>query len=83
MIAGRLNEVMQKVRPEVVLPIIIEVTASPQQAEQSLRGMGMKVKYTSKVLPLIYGSANSDLIQQIAQQGFVKEVSYDEPTFAL
>ena len=82
-IAQRLNEVMQKVRPEVVLPIIVEVTAAPQHAEQSLRRMGMQVKYVSKVLPLIYGSANSALIQQIATQGFVKEVSYDEPIFAL
>lgn len=82
-IASRLNEVMQKVRPEVALLIIVEVTTTPQQAEQSLRGMGMQVKYVSKVLPLIYGSANSALIQQIARQGFVKEVSYDEPTYAL
>lgn len=83
MITQRLIDVINKVRPEVAIPIIIEVTAAPQQAEQSLRSMGMQIKYVSKVLPLIYGSANSTLIQQIAGQGFVKEVSYDEPIFAL
>lgn len=79
----RLNEVMQKVKPEVAIPIIIEVTALPQQVEQSLKGLGMQIKYISKTLPLIYGSANSEQIQRISRQGIVKEISYDEPTYTL
>lgn len=74
---------MSKVKPETVLPIIIEVTGSPADAAAALSGMGFSLKYTSKVLPLVYGYANGTVIQVIAGQGFVKEISYDEPTFAL
>ena len=82
-ISGRLNEVLQKVRPEVSVPIIVEVTGDPAQASGVLRSVGMSIKYTSKTLPLIYGSGNSGVIQAIASQGFVREISYDEPTYAL
>jgi len=82
-ISGRLNEVLQKVRPEVSVPIIVEVTGDPAQASGVLRSVGMSIKYTSKTLPLIYGSGNSAVIQLINQQPFVKEISYDEPTYAL
>lgn len=82
-IAQRLNEVLQKVRPEVSVPIIVEVTGDPGQAAGVLRSAGMSIKYTSKTLPLIYGSGNSGVIQLISQQPFVREISYDEPTFAL
>ena len=82
-ISGRLNEVLQKVRPEVSVPIIVEVSGDPAQAAGAFRSMGMIIKYTSKTLPLIYGSGNSGVIQAIASQGFVREISYDEPTYAL
>lgn len=82
-IAQRLNEVLQKVRPEAELPIIVEVSGSPADSQGTLQGMGMRIKYVSKTLPLIYGWGNSAVIQAISSQGFVKEVSYDEPTFAL
>lgn len=83
MISGRLSEVLQKVRPEAELPIIVEVYGSPADSQGPLQGMGMRIKYVSKTLPLIYGWGNTAVIQAIASQGFVKEVSYDEPTFAL
>lgn len=82
-ISQRLMEVLQKVRPEVSVPIIVEVTGNPSQYEGTLRSMGMSIKYTSKTLPLIYGSANSAVIQAINSQGFVRQISYDEPTYAL
>jgi len=82
-ISQRLNEVLQKVRPEISVPIIVEVTGDPAQAAGVLRSVGMSIKYTSKTLPLIYGSGNSAVIQAIASQGFVKEISYDEPIYAL
>ena len=82
-IAQRLSEVLQKVRPEAEVPIIVEVYGSPADHQGTLQGMGMRIKYVSKALPLIYGSGNSAVIQAIASQGFVKEVSYDEPTYAL
>ncbi|MFH1296348.1 MAG: hypothetical protein ABIJ04_03640 [Bacteroidota bacterium] len=43
----------------------------------------MSIKYVSKTLPLIYGSGNSAVIQLVNQQPFVREVSYDEPMYAL
>lgn len=82
-IAQRLQDVMNQVRPEVSIPIIVEVTADPNQAAPSLQGFGFSLGYVSKTLPLIYGSANSAAIQAIAAQPFVKEVSYNEPTYAL
>jgi hypothetical protein len=82
-ISQRLNEVLQKIRPEVETPIIVEVYGSPADQQGPLQGMGMRIKYVSKTLPLIYGWGNSAVIQAIASQGFVKEVSYDEPTYAL
>jgi len=82
-ISQRLNEVLQKVRPEVPVPIIVEVIGDPAQASGVLRSVGMSIKYVSKTLPLIYGSGNSAVIQLVNQQPFVREISYDEPTFAL
>lgn len=83
MISGRLSEVLQKVRPEVSVPIIVEVTGDPAQAAGVLRSVGMSIKYTSKTLPLIYGSGNSSVIQAINSQGFVSKIDYDEPIYAL
>lgn len=80
-IAQRLNEVLQKVRLEAELPIIVEVSGSPADYQGSLQGMGMRIKYVSKTLPLIYGWGNSAVIQAISSR--VKEVSYDEPMYAL
>lgn len=82
-IAQRLNEVLQKVRPEVSVPIIVEVTGNPADVAGTLQSVGMSIKYVSKTLPLVYGSGNSAVIQLINQQPFVREISYDEPTFAL
>lgn len=82
-ISGRLSEVLQQVRPEVPVPIIVEVSGDPAQYSGTLQGLGMSIKYVSKTLPLIYGSANSAVIQAINSQGFVREISYDEPTYAL
>lgn len=83
MISGRLSEVLQKVRPEVLVPIIVEVTGDPAQASGVLRSVGMSIKYVSKTLPLIYGSGNSAVIQLINSQGFVSKIDYDEPIYAL
>jgi len=82
-INSRLNEALQNYKPEASVPIIVEVTGSPADYQGTLQGMGMRIKFVSKVLPLIYGWGNSAVIQAIASQGFVKEVSYDEPTYAL
>lgn len=82
-ISQRLNEVLQKVRPEVAVPIIVEVRGDVSQASGALRSVGMSIKYTSKVIPLIYGSASTPVIQSINSQGFVTKIDYDEPTFAL
>lgn len=82
-ISQRLNEVLQKIRPEVETPIIVEVSGSPADYQGQLQSMGMRIKFVSKTLPLIYGWGNTAAIQAIASQGFVKEVSYDEPTFAM
>lgn len=82
-ISQRLTEVLQKVRPEVAVPIIVEVSIQPREAETMLKGMGMSIKYTSKTLPLLYGSANTAVIRAISSQAWVKEVNYDEPIYAL
>lgn len=83
MISQRLNGVLQQVRPEIAVPIIVEVNGNPGQLESALRSAGMNIKYVSKVLPLIYGSASTPVIQSINSQGFVMKIDYDEPTFAL
>lgn len=82
-IAQRLNEALQNYKPEASVPIIVEVYGSPADNQGTLQGMGMRIKYVSKTLPLIYGWGNTAVIHAIASQGFVKEVSYDEPTYAL
>lgn len=82
-ISQRLNEVLQKVRPEVDLPIIVEVSGSPADYQGALQGAGLRIKYISKTLPLIYGSGNSSVIHAVASQGFVKEINYDEPIYTL
>ncbi len=83
MISQRLNEVLQQVRPETSVPIIVEVSGDPGQAAGVLRSAGISIKYTSKTLPLIYGYGNTAVIQAINSQGFVRKIDYDEPTFAL
>ncbi len=82
-ISQRLNEALQNYKPEASVPIIVEVTGSPADYQGALQGMGVRIKYVSKTLPLIYGWGNTAVIRAIASQGFVKEVSYDEPTYAL
>lgn len=82
-VSQRLSAALQNYRPDASVPIIVEVAGSPADHQAALQGMGMRIKYVSKTLPLIYGWGNSAVIQAIASQGFVKEVSYDEPTYAL
>lgn len=82
-ISSRLSEVLQKVIPEASVPIIVEVSGSPSERSGTLQSVGMSIKYVSKTLPLIYGSGNSAVIQAINSQPFVREISYDEPTYAL
>ena len=82
-ISSRLQEVMGQVKPSVALPIIVEVTNNPSDAAGSLQSVGFRLKYVSKVLPLVYGFANDSQIQSISSLPFVRTISYDEPTYAL
>lgn len=82
-ISQRLNEALQNYKPEASVPIIVEVTGSPADYQGTLQGIGMRIKYVSKTLPLIYGWGNTAVIRAINQQPFVKEISYDEPIYTL
>ena len=79
-IGKRLQQVMGMVKAGVTIPVIIEVAHIDSNVESILRSNGFRITTTSRIVPLIYGTADSGIINKISTLDFVLTISYDEPT---
>lgn len=82
MIDSRLRQVMSQLKENIQIPIIVEVRppTSPTTI-QELRASGLNVTTTSKISPLVYGTATGNIIQALDANPIVTKVFYDEPLY--
>lgn len=82
MIDSRLRQVMSQLKEDIRIPIIVELATAPTPAAvQELTGAGLRATTTSKISPLVYGTATSNIIQVINANPIVTKVFYDEPLY--
>lgn len=82
MIDSRLGQVMAQLKEDIRIPIIVELATAPTPAAvQELTGAGLRATTTSKISPLVYGTATSNIIQAINANPIVTKVFYDEPLY--
>lgn len=83
MIDSRLQQVLNMVKPNVAIPVIIMVNGalSPTQL-QDVANLGLMGVRKGTLGPMIFGNGNSQTIQRIATLPFVATVHYDEPVYA-
>jgi len=82
MIDRRLQQVMSQLKDGVRIPVIVELRAAPSPAlVRELKGAGLSVTTTSKISPLVYGTATSSIIRAISASPIVVRVFYDEPLY--
>jgi subtilisin family serine protease len=66
MIDSRLRQVMSQLKENIRIPVIVELSTAPTPAAvQELRGAGLSVTTTSKISPLVYGTATDSIIQAV------------------
>ncbi len=82
MIDKRLKDVMDMVKSNIALPVIVEVRDMGPSAMQELKGKGLAVTKTSTFTKAVYGKANEVSIDMIAKLPFVTKVFYDEPVYS-
>jgi subtilisin family serine protease len=73
---------MAQLKENIRIPIIVELRTAPTPAAvQELRGAGLSVTTTSKISPLVYGTATGSIIQALDANPIVTKVFYDEPLY--
>lgn len=83
MIDARLSQVMEQLKDNVVIPIIVQVKPPASSVTtQELRKSGLNVTSTSKISPLVYGKATKNTIQTLNSNPVVSTIFYDEPIYA-
>lgn len=78
MLTKRLQTVLDMVKDNVQIPIIIEPSGSPEEVKTALQNMGVKVTHVDMV-GQIQASATPGIIKRISKLPYVKKVYYDEP----
>lgn len=80
----RLVHVLQMVRPNVQVPIIIKTVPGSEQAVRShVHRLGAATRGASRILPaMVYATATGSVIKQIASLPGVQTVYYDEPVYS-
>jgi len=78
----RLAKVVDMVKTETVIPIIVELYAAPTRTVISeLEAAGLTVTEVSEVAPYVYGRIQAGQVDTLAKLPPVKEVFYDEPVY--
>jgi len=78
----RLAKVVDMVKPETEIPVIVELYAVPTATVTSeLEGAGLTVTQASEVAPYVYGRIQAGKVDTLAGLPPVKEVFYDEPVY--
>ena len=79
-ISPKLRKVLDLVKPEASVPVIIEL-AVPLATEpvSELEGIGLQVKEKFPTTNMVSGKLQAKLIEEIARLPVVKTVYYDEP----
>lgn len=81
MIDPRLQKVMNAMKPNVSIPIIIEVAQITPSVRQDLELRGVSITRIGTIMPYIYARASPNVIQNLSSVGFITRVSYDEPVY--
>jgi len=81
MIDSRLQKVMSQMKPNAVIPIIIEVAKITPSVRQDLELKGVSITRIAKIMPYVYARASPNVIQSLSKVGFITKVSYDEPVY--
>ena len=83
MIDSRLQQVLQQVKENVAVPVILDLTGMPSRADlDELAQSGLRVTKTSRIHPTVYGRAMPGAIASLDALPFVARVFYDEPVYA-
>jgi len=83
MIDDRLKTVMDQVKPNTSLPLIIQVQGKVVPTMlQELAGSGLTGIRSSSTFPYIYGKGTESVINLVSKLAFVARVSYDEPVYS-
>ena len=83
-IGNRLSQVMEMVKEDISLPVILEIAVTvDENVMMELKRAGLRVTSTSRIAPLVYGMANTGTINKLSKLNQVAIVSYDEPTSIL
>jgi len=79
-ISPKLRKVLEMVKPEATIPVIVELSV-PLSGEviSHLESLGLSVKERIATINMVSGKVRASLVEKIAALPFVKEVYYDEP----
>lgn len=83
MIDSRLQQVLNMVKPNVAIPVIIMVSGqvTPTMA-QDVANLGLSGVRKGALGPMLFGTGTAQTIQRISTLPFVAMVHYDEPVYA-
>ena len=81
MIDSRLLKVMEAVKPNAVLPIIIEVRQITPSIKQDIQLSGASITGGSNISPFVYARASPNVIKKLASAPGITKISYDEPAY--
>jgi len=79
-ISPKLRKVLEMVKPEATIPVIVELNVPlAGEAISALEGAGLTIKEKIPTVGMVSGKIQASLVDKIASLPFVKEVYYDEP----
>lgn len=81
-IGSRLKSVLSMVKTGVSVPVILELSIPVPITDDAITALsqkGLKISSKSDIAPLVYGTANEQVINALNTLPFVAAITYDEP----